>query len=195
MPLMILVAVVQATSETIVKVEPSSSSANVGETFTINITVLDVQNLYSIKVTLYWDSSILEPVNITDRLGETDGVLCNPIYMVENSTYLGEYVLAATSTAPASPFNGSGNVARITFNVTNIGNSALHLETQLYDYPPPDREPPISLPIDHVTIDGSFSIIPEFPNIIILFLFMTLAVFAIIFAKKTRKTRLVTVLL
>jgi hypothetical protein len=171
MPFIIQVAVVQATPETIVKVEPSVSSADVGEIFTIKIMVLDVQNLYGVEVNLYWNSSILEPVNIDIRLNETDGVLYNPIYTAENSTQKGKYILVATSMNPAPPFNGSGNIVKVTFNVTNSGNSILHLETQLYDYPPPDREPRISFPIEHTTIDGSVSVIPEFPSIIIPLLF------------------------
>jgi hypothetical protein len=184
MPFIIQVAVVQATPETIVKVEPSVSSADVGEIFTIKIMVLDVQNLYGVEVNLYWNSSILEPVNIDIRLNETDGVLYNPIYTAENSTQKGKYILVATSMNPAPPFNGSGNIVKVTFNVTNSGNSILHLETQLYDYPPPDREPRISFPIEHTTIDGSFSVIPEFPSIIIPLLFMVLTIFAVILSKK-----------
>ena len=56
MPFLIQLGVVQAAPETVVKVEPSSSYANVGETFTINITVVDVQNLYGVEVTLYWNT-------------------------------------------------------------------------------------------------------------------------------------------
>ena len=186
MPLLIQIAVVRAAPETVVRVEPYTSSANVGETFTINITVVDVQNLYGIEVTLYWNSSILKAVNTDVRLGQTSGVLYNPIYIVENSTQKGKYVLAGTSTAPAPSFSGSGNIVRITFNVANLGNCKLDLETQLYDYPPPDREPRISLPIEHTTIDGFFgAAIPEIPNITILLTFMILTALGAIFSQKT----------
>ena len=184
---LIQIATVQATPETIVKVDPHTGSANVGETFTFNITIVDVQNLYGVEVTLYWNSSLLKPVNIDIRLGQTDGVLYNPIYIVENSTREGEYVLAAMSYAPAPSFNGSGNIVRITFNATNSGDSKLDLETLLWDYPPPDREPHESLPIEHTTVDGFFNIIPEFPNTIILTVFMILITLAVILYKKTPK--------
>lgn len=159
-PFLIQMVVVQTVPETIVKLEPYASSANVGETFTVNVTVVDVQNLYGVEVTLYWNSSILEPVNIDIRLGEMDGVLRNPIYIAQNSTQKGKYLAAATSIAPAPSFNGSGNIVRLTFRVINSGDSKLHVETQLYDYPPPDREPRISLPIDHITVDGNFDVNP-----------------------------------
>jgi len=188
------VFIVQAAPETIVKVAPYSTSTYVGETFTINITVIGVQNLYGVEVTLCWNASILEVVGLDLRLGlesHPDGVLHElpfaPIFVAENNVIQeqGKYRLAATSVASAPSFNGSGNIVRLTFNVTDIRNSKLDLETQLYDYPPPDREPRISWPIDHTTIDGSFEVVPEFPNIIIiLFLFMVLTIFAIIFSKK-----------
>jgi len=183
-PLLIQRAVVQASPETLVKVEPYIISVNVGEQLIVNITVVEVQNLYGLEVTLYWNSSVLEPVNTDVRLGQTDEVLYNPIYIVENSTQKGKYVLAATSIASAPSFNGSGNICRITFNVTDFGDSKLDLETQLYDYPPPDRWPRVSLPIERITIDGLVNVVPEFPRIIILPLLIVLTVFAIILSKK-----------
>jgi len=181
MPFLIQVVIVQATPETVVKVEPYSSYANIGETFTINIAVADVQNLYGVEVNLYWNFSILKPVNIDVRLGEIDGVLYNPVYVVQNSTQDGKYVLAATSMAPAPSFNGTGNIVRITFTATNPGNCKFDLETELWDYPPPNQG---SMPIEHTTIDGFFDVIPEFPNILILPLFIILTIFVVVFCKK-----------
>jgi len=189
---------VQAAPETIVKVEPYSSSTNVGETFIVNITIVGVQNLYGVEVTLCWNASLLEVVSLDLRLGvesRPDGVLHElpsaPIFVAENDVIeeQGKYRLAATSTAPAPSFNGSGNIVRLTFNTTNIGNSELDLETQLYDYPPPDREPRISWPIEHTTIDGFVEAIPEFPNVITLLLFIVLTIFVAILSKRFYKNR------
>ena len=54
------VFIVQDAPETVVRVEPYSSSTYVGETFTINLTVIGVQNLYGVEVTLCWNASVLE---------------------------------------------------------------------------------------------------------------------------------------
>jgi hypothetical protein len=183
--------------ETSVAVVPYASTANVGQLFTINITVLNVQNLYGVEATVSWNSSVLELGNVDIRLGQTDsdGVLCNssstsPPFIVENSTQDGQYVIAATSTAPASSFNGSGNIVRITFNVTNSGYSDITLESQLNDYPPPDREPRVSLPIPHTTIGGQFSTaVAEIPNSAVLVVFTVLAVLAVVFSKKMPRRR------
>jgi hypothetical protein len=152
------VAVAKATSEPIVEVEPHGGSAYVGETFAINITVVNVQNLYALEVTLYWNASILQEKSIDLRLGcesHPDGVLHEPYFIVENSTTQGQYSLAATSEAPAPTFNGTGNIVRITFSIIGPGNCSLSLESQLYNYQiQPIIQQPISNPIDHTTIGG-----------------------------------------
>ena len=180
---------VRAASETIVKVEPTTSSANTGETFTANITIENVQNLYGLEITLQWNSTILEATGLDVRTGQPDGTLCSPFLTVENTLNQaqGKYSYVATSTTPAPPFNGSGIVVKITFNVTSLGGSNLNLESQLYDYPPPDRWPRVSLPIGHTTIDGSFVAIPEFPNMIILLLSMLVSVLSFMLLKLSGK--------
>lgn len=184
LPFLIQMTVAGQVSETIVRVEPQMNSANVNETFTINITVSNVENLYGIELTLNWNASVLEVMNLDIRLGETDGVLHNSLYIADNTTQIGVYILAATSLSPAPPFNGSGNVIIVNFNVTGYGNSKLDLETELWDYPPPDRDPRISLLIDHSTVDGVFNIaVPEFSSIIILTIFMILTIFVAIISK------------
>jgi len=186
MPFLIQVAVVQAAPETIVKVEPYPSYANVGETSAINLTVADVQNLYGVEVTLYWNASILQVVSVDLRLGvesHPDGVLHESIFIAENKVTQeqGKYRLAATSVAPAPSFNGTGNIVRVTFTVTSPGNCTLDLETELWDYPAPNQG---SMPIEHTTIDGFFGVIPEFPKTIILPLFMFLTIFVVVLRKK-----------
>jgi len=179
--------IARASDGTVVEVEPQVSSASVGGNFTVNVTVVDVENLYGLEVYLSWNASILEPVGIDVRLGLTDGALYNPVYVVENSTQDGEYVLAATSTseppAPAPPFNGTGNLVMVTFNVKSPGTSSLTVAAQLYDYPPPDRDPRLAMPIDHSTINGEFSsIIPEISNPAVLLVLMTFTVVAVAFS-------------
>jgi hypothetical protein len=156
-------------SLTTVKVEPSTASPIIGKTFTVTISLTNVQNLYGLEVTLNWNPAILEATNIDTRTGvETfpDGVLHEssnspPIFTAENNLTQskGEYRLAATSMGPASPFTGSGNIIKITFNPINLGNSALSLQSQLYDYPPIDRDPRISLTINHTSQDSSVTVI------------------------------------
>lgn len=193
-------SVVRGSPETAVEIVPYVSTAAVAQSFTINITVLNVQNLYGVEATVNWNSSVLEFSNVDIRLGHTDadGVLYNtsstsPPFIAENSTQDGQYAIAATSMAPAPSFNGSGNIVRITFNVTNSGNSSIDLESQLYDYPPPDREPRVSLPIERTTIGGQFNTtVAEIPNSAILLVFTVLTVSALVLSKKMTRKRALT---
>jgi hypothetical protein len=190
-------SVVRGSPETAVQVVPYANTAGVGQVFTINITVLNVQNLYGIEATVKWNSSVLELNSIGIRLGhtDTDGVLYNtsstsPPFIAENSTQNGQYAIAATSTAPAPSFNGSGNIVRITFKVTNSGHSNIDLESQLQDYPPPDRQPRVSLPIQHTTTGGQFdTTVAEIPNSAILLVFTVLTVSALLLSKKITRKR------
>jgi hypothetical protein len=176
-------------SQALVKVDPNTNSAGLNETFTVNITVADVQNLYGLAISLHWNKNVLEPASIDVRVGQTDGALSSSAYNVENSTSPGEYSFAATSVAPALAFNGTGVIVRITFHVKNRGSSPLDLTSQLYDFPPPDREPRISLPIEHVSSGGLFEeIIPEITNFPLFALLISFAISATVFSlKKLRK--------
>jgi len=192
-------ATTRASTVAVVALEPSSCAANINETFTVNVTVRDVQNLYSVGIDLYWNPYVLGVTNIDLWLGvesHPDGVLHestsvpNPpyVFIIENklTQEQGKYVLSATSAAPASSFNGSGSIVRITFIVIVFANSTLNLVSSLYDRPPPDGW---SSPIQHVTIDGSFVAIPEFPSMITLLAFMDLLVMVAVFSKKLLKKK------
>jgi hypothetical protein len=197
MNFLIRTSLVQASQETVVEVLPNEISADVGQSFAINVTVLDVQNLYGLDVTVDWNSSVLQLANIDVRLGhtDTDGVLYNSSstsspYIAVNSTLGNQYEIAATSEAPAPSFNGTGNIVRITFKVIGSGYSSIDLESQLYDYPPPDREPRISLPIQHSTVGGQFTTtVLEIPNSTILLVFTLLTLSALALSKKTTRKR------
>jgi len=181
-----------ASPATVVKVEPSSIKAPVGETVTINITLTDVQNLFGLEVTLYWNASILKMTSADVRLGvesNSDGVLHEPVWKNETKEE-GKYQLMATSKYSDTPsFNGSGNIARITFNVTNIGSCNLNLETDLASKPSPGG---VSSPIEHTIIDGFFG--PQaqepstWPYIILVVVIMVAVIVAImIYRKRTPK--------
>jgi hypothetical protein len=115
-----------------------------------------------------WNATVLQATKVDARVGVesfSDGVLHEssnspPIFIAENNLTQseGEYMLDVTSMAPAPSFSGSGNIVKITFNAINVGSSALSLQSQLYDYPPTDRDPRISLAIDHTTQDSSVTV-------------------------------------
>ena len=184
-------ASVQAATGTTVSVIPSGSTAILGETFTVNITISNVQNLYGVDITFSWNASVLQVLNVNSRLGvesHSDGVLHeqlpnSPIEILEDSLSpeIGEYHIAATSVSPASSFSGSGNVAIITFNVTSLGQAGFGLESELADQPVSGEHANF---IEHTDSIGNVNIIPEFPSIIAVALFLVLATTAVALSKK-----------
>ncbi|MCW4028091.1 MAG: cohesin domain-containing protein [Candidatus Bathyarchaeota archaeon] len=153
---------------TVVKVEPSTTSPTLGQPFTVTITLNNVQNLYGLEINLNWDSSVLEATNVEAHVGVesfADGVLHEssnspPIFIAQNNLTQseGEYRLVVTSTAPAQAFSGSGTIAKITFKPISLGSSNLDVQSELYDYPPSDRDPRISMAIDHTHQDSAVTV-------------------------------------
>jgi hypothetical protein len=187
-----------ASTLTVVRVAPYQSDAELSQTFTINITISDVQNLYGLEVALYWNSSILEIVGIDVRLGYEsyeDGVLHEipetarvQIYENKTSQEQGRYVLAASSVAPAPSFNGSGNIVRVIFQVKNSGSCNLSVQTKLYDKPLIGQ---VSKQILHTTQGGVFGRVPEvsiFPYLVIAMVIVT-AVIIMWLCRKIQKRR------
>ena len=130
-----------------------------GQTFTVTISILNVQNLYSLEVVLksgpFCSASYKRSKSRVGEENFADGVLhlssnSPPIFIAENNLTQneGEYRLTVTSMAPAAAFSGSGNIVKVTFRSISLGSSALNLQSQLYDYPPTDRDPRISLAIN-----------------------------------------------
>ncbi len=179
-----------------VRVTPSAASPRVGESFTVNITISNVENLYGIDATLSWNTSVLQATNVDIRLGvdsHPDGVLYEvsnaQITVVDNTTTqsIGEYHLAAFSNNPAPSFNGSGTIAVVTFNVTSVGRSDLTIQSELADHPLAGEEE--SNYIEHTDI-GSYvetAVIPEFPEIAVLVVMVALITCALVIAKKMQK--------
>jgi hypothetical protein len=181
---------------TVVEVLPSAISAGVGQSFAINITVVDVQNLYAVDVIVNWNSSVLQLVNADVRLApaDADGVLYNSsldsvFIETNNLTSPGSYEISATSVGPAPSFNGTGNIVIITFNVTGSGYSSIDLtESQLWGiyYTVMGY---IAMPIDHSTVGGQFSTTTtvEIPNSVIFPVFTVLTVSALVLSRKMTK--------
>lgn len=195
--------IVNAQTTTTVSAVPQTSTPQVEQTLTVNLTIANVQNLYALDVTLDWNNSVLQFISVNLLLGAqahpsgvlygnqiSDAVTAGDVYVQQSdaSQSIGEYHLVATSVSPADSFNGSGTIATITFNVTGLGHSVLDLETELADHPSSGET---SNQIDHKDIAGSVDgVIPEFPGMITVVLFLALATVALAFSKKLLKKNL-----
>ena len=197
--------IVNAQMGTVVSAVPQTSTPQVGQTLTVNLTIANVQNLYALDVTLDWNTSVLQFVSVGLLLGVqshpsgvlygnqiSDSVTPGDVYVQQSdaSQSTGEYHLVATSVSPADSFNGSGTIATVTLNVTNPGHSALKLQSELADQPEPGEA--TSNPIDHQDSSSAVnaSVIPEFPSVIALAFLVSVVTVGALFSKRALKKRL-----
>jgi hypothetical protein len=173
-----------------VKAQPSSTAPKFGTTFTVDITISSVKNLYAVDVQLSWNKDVLRITGASSQLGvesHPGGVLHQNIYVALDSMsqQTGTYQLVATSEGSAAAFSGSGKIVTLTFTVIHTGHSELTLETDLADKPVPPN--PANL-INHTDLSSSVNaVIPEFSTVLALVVFLILATGALVFSKKHMK--------
>jgi len=175
---------------TTVRAQPSNTAPKMSTTFTVDMTISNVQNLYGVDVSLSWNKDILRITSASSQLGvesHPGGVLHESVYVAENSMsqQTGTYHLVAVSEGSAAAFSGSGKIVTLTFSVIHAGHSELTLETELADKPVPPE--PSNL-INHTDLSSSVNaVIPEFSTVFALVVFLILATGALIFSKKRIK--------
>ncbi len=167
---------------TIVSVKPTYLEVpELGQTFMIDINVTDVTNLFAYEIQLFYKRDIINATSavrppghfLEPELDPNDCVVFR--WEIENdfnATY-GRIWLAFTLRAPETGRSGSGILARLTFNGTNVGTTPLILaddrgrvgQVLLAQYPD-------GASIANMTEDGNVNVIPEFPMEMILPLFL-----------------------
>jgi hypothetical protein len=196
----VYVAKAQDSSSTLVSIVPSQNSVRVGQTLTVNVTISNVQNLFGLDVTVDWNNSALQILSVNDLLGvesHSGGVLHStpddPIQIAVNETSqtIGEHHIAATSQGAAAPFDGSGTIARLTFNVTATGHSSIRVVSELADYPTPGETTSELIPHTDVNASVDAAQIPEFPQIALLAALAVVASITLVFVKKMLKKKVV----
>lgn len=133
-----------ASYETIIYIDPSETNVHVGNTFTINVNLADVTDLYGYDIWLSYNTSFLDVIAVGPphllpepmiEIIEPDGII--HIYKILSS--------------PEQPVSGSGTLASVTFNATAVGSCILDLfDTLLFD--------PYLSPIPHTVSDGSVTV-------------------------------------
>jgi hypothetical protein len=149
---------VYASSTAQVRVIPALiKDLDIGEEFTINVTIENVENLYGFEIKFSWNPSIIECISRQVKVPvETfpDGILHQPVQQVKDqlNNTAGTYSVAYSSMSPAPPFNGSGIIFTMTFRVIGYGTSPLSftsIKLAGFGIPPP--------PIPFETYDGLFT--------------------------------------
>lgn len=132
-----------------VYIDPSETIANPGDTFTINVNIDAVVDLFSYDVRIEWPNGLLQ------CLGATEGpfLTVNPTIFLPK-IYSDHIVVAATSMGAIPGVSGSGTLFTVNFLVLDAGKCTLDIyQSTLLDS--------TLTPIDHVAEDGDFSTAAE----------------------------------
>ena len=101
--------------------------------FTIDVNITNAKNLYSFDLKISYNTTVLDVAQIKEgpflkSFGTTT------INKMEDNPVTGTIWIAISLVSPAPPANGNGTLAIVTFNVTQLGESKLHLyDTKLTD--------------------------------------------------------------
>lgn len=115
---------------TIVLIDPPSSTVNLNDTFTVNIKVDTVTNLYAADVRITFDAAKLEVQDANPSLGGVQiepGPFLDPAqgFMIQNvaDNSTGQIHYAFTLLSPAPAVSGTGVLARVTFRAKATGTA------------------------------------------------------------------------
>ncbi len=148
-----LTAVFTEVSAVLMYVDPSVVSAGPGDSFTLNINIQNVEDLFAYEVKLGFNKTVLGPFDVEEgpfiKDQTTSPVGTYFTYIIDD-----DYAYVACVTLGKYPgVSGSGNLFTVTFNVLDTGESDL----PLYDSILLDSS---GDPISHDTTGGYFSTPP-----------------------------------
>jgi hypothetical protein len=157
----ICLAVSQVATATTISVQPASVNKSVGETFSLDIRISDVTDLYAFQFDIEFDPSILSATSITDGeflpIADSLGFFTLGINNVVGS--IGYITNTLTGTIPG--VSNSGVLASIDFKAIGIGTSDVSLSNvMLLDSSLNEITTTESLG-SNVTVQGSLNPVPE----------------------------------
>ena len=140
---------VLASNGTVIAVDPSTSTTDPGQYFTINLAIADVTDLYNWGVRIKWSTGLLSTHK--DNVTEGPFLLQGGSTSFTKKVYLSYIDIGCILLGTVPGVTGSGTLATITFEVLKGGNCTLELDptkAKLYDTS-------FNL-IDHTLQDGYF---------------------------------------
>jgi hypothetical protein len=153
----------------------------IGNSFTINVRIADVSNLYGYDFKLFYDSTVMNGTKaLKGSFLESSGTT---IFLVRNLTdhydsTQGFLWITCSLMGPSSGSSGSGVLATIQFNsVAATGSTLLHLQDSALS----DNT---GSPIPHDVANGTVTIIPEFTSLAMLLALIVVSLFILVFRKK-----------
>ena len=109
-------------SSAVIYVDPQTIEGNVGQSFTISISISNVADLYGWRLKLRWNDTILDVINATEgAFLKSKG---NTFFYKTNNT-TGHLVLDCTLLGNVSGISGDGTLVAIQFHVKESGSCDL----------------------------------------------------------------------
>ncbi|MGA2768868.1 MAG: cohesin domain-containing protein [Candidatus Bathyarchaeia archaeon] len=150
-------------SLTRVFIDPPSLTIDAGDSFTVNVSISNVSSLYGCEFKLYYNSTAMNGTQVAEGsfLESGGSVLFRVMNFTDHyDTAQGLAWVICTLVRSNVSVNGSGVLATMTFKSLSAGEPALlHLaDVSLLD--------PSYSPIPYEDVDGTITVIPEFPPLV-----------------------------
>jgi hypothetical protein len=114
---------------TVVSVFPQLTGANLGQSFSIDVTVSNVVDLYAWEIELSWAPSLLGTISVTEGSFLRSGGDTFFIYSWNDTQ--GHTLIDCTLVGQIVGVNGSGVLATVTFFVLDLGETSLDLHDEV----------------------------------------------------------------
>lgn len=175
-----------------VRVVPASYTVpNVGLTFTVNVTVENVEDLFAVDLFLYYPNDVLNGTNVVEgpflKTGGPTVFLINNFTDGYNATS-GLVHVIYTITADVPGVSGNGTLATITFASTSKSTDGMEI-LHLADVSGNLLSDSNYTVISSTLFDGEVTVIPEFPAALILPLLIASTIVAITVRKIISNSR------
>ena len=160
-----------------------------GETFTVDVNITEITDLYGYEFKLAFNTTILNATAVTPGPVNTEaGIFKLLPGEIVDSTYVwvplrnasDGYVHAGCMFV--GTFDGSGILMTINFTALAEGNCTLHLYNTVFGNS-------IGQEIEHSTLDGTVTVVPEFPVAIVMPLLLITTLAAAFLAKMVRSRK------
>ena len=169
---------VNAHPDAVISVDPSYLEVDIGETFTVNVNISNVEDpgLYGYELKIYYNDTLLDATDAEYPSGHfLDGaaVFETPPIFEDNYVLIGAIFLGDVPGA-----TGSGVLATFEFNGTSAGDVSLEIKgVVLLD--------PDGIEMGYSVNDGSVTVIPEFTSALMIFMFMAITLVVVMLKKLT----------
>jgi len=117
----------------LISIDPAEATANPGESFTINVNVQDIVDLYSYQVQVNFDPNVLEATGaqegpfLPEGTTSPDGTYFVPPVIEDDNIFL-----ACVTLGRYPGVSGSGTLFNVTFNVLDAGTSDLDFSEMMF---------------------------------------------------------------